>query len=60
VIGVYGCNVTGWFEDDSPSIGKVQRSFLDELACWVLARVKHLGSLRVVEALSMVGENYVL
>jgi hypothetical protein len=21
------------FEDDSPSIGKVQRSFLDELAC---------------------------
>jgi hypothetical protein len=48
------------FEDDSPSIGKVQRSFLDELVCWVLAGAKHLGSLRVVEALNVVGENYVM
>jgi hypothetical protein len=48
------------FEGDSPSIGRVQRSFLDELACWVLDGAKHLRSLRVVEALSVAGENYVM
>jgi hypothetical protein len=48
------------FEGDSPSIGKVQRSFLDELACWVLAGAKHIGSLRLVVVLSVVGENYVM
>jgi hypothetical protein len=30
------------------------------LACWVLDGAKHLRSLRVVEALSVAGENYVM
>jgi hypothetical protein len=32
-------------------MGKVQRSFLDELSLWVLAGVKHHGSLGLAAAL---------
>jgi hypothetical protein len=33
------------FDGDSPTIGKVHRSFIDELSLWMLAGAKHLGSL---------------
>jgi hypothetical protein len=33
------------FHEESPSIVKVLRSFFDELACWVLAGAKQLGSI---------------
>jgi hypothetical protein len=39
------------FDEDSPTIGKVHRSFLDELSLWVLAGAKHLGSLGLAAAL---------
>jgi hypothetical protein len=38
-------------DGESPSMGKVQRSFLDELSLWVLAGAKHLGSLGLAAAL---------
>jgi hypothetical protein len=38
-------------EGESPTIGKVHRSFLDELSLWVLAGAKHLGSLGLAAAL---------
>jgi hypothetical protein len=39
------------FDGDSPTIGKVHRSFIDELSLWVLAGAKHLGSLGLAAAL---------
>jgi hypothetical protein len=39
------------FDGESLTIGKVHRSFLDELSLWVLAGVKHLGSLGLAAAL---------
>lgn len=43
------------FDGESPTIGKVQRSLLDELACWVMAGVKNLESLGLATALSSAG-----
>jgi hypothetical protein len=40
------------FDGESRTIGKVQRSFLDELALWVLAGAKHLWSLALAAARS--------
>jgi hypothetical protein len=37
------------FHEESPSIVKVLRSFLDELACWVLAGAKQLGSIGLAD-----------
>jgi hypothetical protein len=37
---------------ESPSIAKVLRSFLDELACWVLAGAKQLGSIGLTDRVS--------
>ena len=44
------------FDGVSPSISisKVQRSFLDELVCWVMAGAKHLGNLGLVGALNVI------
>jgi hypothetical protein len=33
------------FDGESPSIGRLQRNFLDELVCWVMAGAKNLESL---------------
>jgi hypothetical protein len=43
------------FDRDSPTIGKVHRSFIDELSLWVLAGAKHLGSLGLAAALGAAG-----
>jgi hypothetical protein len=32
------------FDGDSPSLRRIQRSFLDESVCWVMAGAKGLGS----------------
>jgi hypothetical protein len=40
------------FNGESPFISKVQRSFLDELVCWVTAGAKHLES-----SLNVIGSN---
>jgi hypothetical protein len=40
------------FHEESPSIAKVLRSFLDELACWVLAGAKQLGSIGLADCVS--------
>jgi hypothetical protein len=39
------------FDEDSTTIDKVHRSFIDELSLWVLAGAKHLGSLDLAAAL---------
>jgi hypothetical protein len=36
------------FDGDSPSPRSIQRSFLDELVCWVMAGAKGLGSKRAL------------
>jgi hypothetical protein len=43
------------FDGDSPTIGKVQRSLFDELACWVMAGAKNLESLGLATTLSSAG-----
>lgn len=40
------------FHEESPSIAKVLRSFLDELACWVLAGAKQPGSIGLADRVS--------
>jgi hypothetical protein len=40
------------FHEESPSIAKVLRSFLDELAYWVLAGAKQLGSIGLADRVS--------
>jgi hypothetical protein len=43
------------FDGDSPSLGRLQRSFLDESICWVMAGVKGLGSIDLARALNVAG-----
>jgi hypothetical protein len=43
------------FNGDSPSLGRLQRSFLDESVCWVMAGAKGLGSLDLARALNVAG-----
>jgi hypothetical protein len=40
------------FHEESPSSAKVLRSFLVELACWVLAGAKQLGSIGLADCVS--------
>jgi hypothetical protein len=40
-------------DGESPNIGNVHSSFLDELSLWVLAGAKHLGSLGLAAALGV-------
>jgi hypothetical protein len=49
--GAFGCTERVIFDGDSPTIGKVHRSFIDELSLWVLVGAKHLGSLGFAAAL---------
>jgi hypothetical protein len=43
------------FNVESPSLARLQRSFLDELVCWVMAGAKNLGSLDLARAPNVVG-----
>lgn len=47
------------FDGESPSIGKVQRNFLDELVCWMMAGAKLLVSFGLAEALNVAGSSHV-
>jgi hypothetical protein len=40
---------------EPPSLANLQRSFLDECVCWVMAGAKNLGSLDLARALNVVG-----
>jgi hypothetical protein len=39
------------FNEESPSLARLQRSFLDELVSWVMASAKNIGSLGLARAL---------
>jgi hypothetical protein len=43
------------FDGDSPSLRRIQRSFLDESVCWVKAGAKGLGSLDLARSLNVAG-----
>jgi hypothetical protein len=43
------------FDGDSPLLRRIQRSFLDESVCWVMAGAKGLGSLVLARSLNVAG-----
>jgi hypothetical protein len=43
------------FNGEPPSLADLQRSFLDECVCWMMAEAKNLGSLDLARALNVVG-----
>jgi hypothetical protein len=43
------------FDGDSPSLGRLQRSFLDESVCWVMAGAKALRSIDLARVLNVAG-----
>jgi hypothetical protein len=43
------------FNGEPPSLANLQRSFLDECVCWVMAGAKKLGYLDLARALNVVG-----